>query len=94
MVAPNSKLIRVTTDGKRANTGLIRGLWKLMKNWLHRDLLTFWCSVHRSDLSFKSIEGGVSELRLAIFFSTSKKTTKLLHHFQPKANHFPAHYEV
>ena len=81
MVAPTFKLIGVTTNGESANTGLTRELWKLMNNWLHNDLLALWCSVHKSDLAFKSTVGGVSELRiwiknanyLATFFRNSKK---------------------
>ena len=50
------KLVGVTTDGESANTGKKGGLWKLLKDYVGRDILTAWCVCHRSDLALESLQ--------------------------------------
>jgi hypothetical protein len=80
------KLMGITTDGESANTGKNNGLWKLLSDQLKRDILTFWCCAHRSDLASEAIIAAVPELNiwkantvgLSTSFRTSKNKTKLL----------------
>jgi hypothetical protein len=81
------KLVGVTTDGENANTGKNAGLWKLLQDYIGRDILTIWCVCHRSDLALESVQAEVPELTIwmsnvlavATFFRTSPRRTKLLH---------------
>ena len=81
------KLVGITTDGENANTGKNAGLWKLLQNYLGRDILTVWCVCHRSDLALESVQAEVPELSIwmtnvlavSTFFRTSARRTKLLH---------------
>jgi hypothetical protein len=50
-----NKLIGITTDGESANTGKTGGLWKLLSDECKRQILTFWCCAHRSDLAAEAI---------------------------------------
>lgn len=96
------KLMGITTDGESANTGKKAGLWKLLSDQLQREILTFWCCAHRSDLAAEAIIAAVPELTiwkanllaLATSFRTSKNKTKLLHTYLPQAKQFPRHHEV
>lgn len=56
------KLMGITTDGESANTGKNAGLWKLLSDQCGRQVLTFWCCAHRSDLAAESIISTVPEL--------------------------------
>ncbi len=81
------KLVGVTTDGENANSGRNAGLWKLLQDYIGRDILTVWCVCHRSDLALESVQAEVPELTIwmsnvlavATFFRTSPRRTKLLH---------------
>ena len=59
-----SKLVGVTTDGESANTGRRNGFWKLLRTYLDRDIFSFWCVAHRSDLAVEDMEHAVPELHL------------------------------
>lgn len=58
------KLVGITTDGKNANTGKNGGLWKCLKDYTGKELLTAWCICHRSDLALESLQSAVPELSL------------------------------
>lgn len=96
------KLVGVTTDGEAANTGKKKGLWKLLKDHIGRDILTVWCVCHRSDLALESVQSQVPELALWMtnilavtsFFRSSPRRTKLLHRENDKCLTFPKHFEV
>ena len=96
------KLMGITTDGESANTGKKNGLWKLLSDQLQREILTFWCCAHRSDLASEAITDSVPELNIwkanlvgvSTSFRTSKNKTKLLHAKCPDAKQFPRHHEV
>ncbi|CAB4034784.1 E3 SUMO- ligase KIAA1586-like isoform X3 [Paramuricea clavata] len=85
------KLVGVTTDGENANTEKNAGLWKLLQDYIGRDILTIWCVCHRSDLALESVQAEVPELTIwmsnvlavATFFRTSPRRTKLLHKVVP-----------
>ena len=59
-----SKLVGVTTDGESANIGRRNGFWKLLRTYLDRDIFSFWCVAHRSDLTVEVMEHAVPELQL------------------------------
>ena len=40
------------------------GLWKLLRSHIGRDVLTAWCTCHRSDLALESVQAEVSELSI------------------------------
>eukprot|EP00795_Rhopilema_esculentum_P009534 gene9534-biopygen10963 len=96
------KLVGVTTDGEKANTGKNAGLWTLLKQHIGRDILTAWCVCHRSDLALESVQSEVPELHLwmadvlalSTFFHSSPRRTKLLHKENDQALTFPKHFEV
>ena len=96
------KLVGVTTDGEKANTGKNAGLWTLLKQHIGRDILTAWCVCHRSDLALESVQSEVPELHLwmadvlalSTFFHSSPRRTKLLHKENDQALAFPKHFEV
>lgn len=97
-------LASITTDGESANSGPDEGLWKLLEDELGRNILTMWCTCHRSDLALEEMELKVSELTLwkmnviacATYFRTSKCRTKLLHEFGKDIEilAFPGHNEI
>lgn len=97
-----SKLVGITTDGESANTGRTGGLWKLLSEKLGRELMTFWCCAHRSDLAIEQVIHTVPELKLwktnlisvASYFRTSKNRLKKLHEIFPSAKQFPRYHEV
>ncbi|CAB3977527.1 E3 SUMO- ligase KIAA1586-like isoform X2, partial [Paramuricea clavata] len=97
-----AKLVGVTTDGENANTGKNAGLWKLLQDYIGRDILTIWCVCHRSDLALESVQAEVPELTIwmsnvlavATFFRTSPRRTKLLHKVEEKCLSFPKHFDV
>ena len=80
-----SKLVGVTTDGESANIGRRNGFWKLLRTYLDRDIFSFWCVAHRSDLTVEVMEHAVPELQLwkanvlgvASYFRT-RKNEKLI----------------
>lgn len=96
------KLMGITTDGESANTGRKAGLWKLLSDQCHREILTMWCCAHRSDLAAESIISTVPELKiwkasllaLATSFRTSKNKTKMLISEYKDAKQFPRHHDV
>jgi hypothetical protein len=45
----HDKIAGITTDCKSANTGIHSGLWKLLQDELQRNIITVWCTCHRSD---------------------------------------------
>jgi len=98
----SNKLVGITTDGESANTGKNAGLWKLLSDQCDREILTFWCCAHRSDLAAESVIQTVPELKIwkanllavATYFRTSKNKTKLLSAVLPNAKKFPRHHEV
>ncbi len=107
MAIPASKLAGITTDGEAANTERNAGLWKLHRDYLGRDIVTVWCTCHRTDLAVESIEASVPELVLwkanlksvATFFRLSKRRTKLLEKYANEdatssARSFPCFLEV
>ena len=95
------KLVGVTTDGEKANTGKNAGLWTLLKQHIGRDILTAWCVCHRSDLPLESVQSEVPELHiwmadvlaLSTFFRSSPRRTKL-HKEHDQVLAFPTHFEV
>lgn len=100
------KIVSVTTDGEKANTGRLGGLWKLLEEDLNRKILTIWCNCHRSDLALEDLINSVPELHIwktnvlecATYFRTSKNRTKDLHNFAGligiKSLEFPQHHEI
>lgn len=100
------KLVSVTTDGEKANTGRYGGLWKLLEEELNVKILTIWCYCHRSDLAMEDLIDLVPELRIwkanvlecSSFFRNSKCHTRDLHDFASsigiKSLEFPCHHEV
>jgi len=96
------KLVGITTDGENANTGKNGGLWKLLKDYTGKELLTAWCICHRSDLALESVQSEVPELSLWMtnvlavskFFRQSPRRVKYLHKEDPKCLTFPKHFEV
>lgn len=100
------KLVSVTTDGEKANTGRNRGLWKLLEDALNRKILTIWCFCHRSDLAMEDLFKLVPELRIwksnvlacLTFFRTSKCRTKELKEFAKligiQSLEFPSHHDI
>ena len=97
-----SKRVGVTTDGESANTGRRNGFWKLLRTYLDRDIFSFWCVAHRSDLAVEDMEHAVSELQLwkenvlgvASYFSTSKNHKATLLTLFPDSLEFPAYFKV
>ena len=100
--ANRDKLSGITTDGEAASTGKKSGLWRLLIDQFERELLTFWCCAHRSDLAVESIIVSVPELKiwkvnvvgLATYFRTSSKRTKSLRNFCADSRQFPRHHEI
>ena len=92
------KLVGITTDGENANTGKNGGLWKLLKDYTGKELLTAWCICHRSDLALESVQSEVPELSLWMtnvlavskFFRQSPRRVRYLHKEDPKCLTFPA----
>lgn len=96
------KAVGLITDDEAAKSVRHQGLWTRMRALLDRDILTFWCICHRSDLALESVEHSVSELRhwkadiLAVTrcFRTRKSRSKLLLSHLEQMHHFPEHFEV
>eukprot|EP00795_Rhopilema_esculentum_P012123 gene12123-biopygen2276 len=92
----------ITTDGEAANIGCNSGLWKRLSDQCNRNILTFWCCAHRSDLAVESIIQTVPELKIwkssltgvAKYFRTSIENTKMLKQVKQDAKQFPRHHEV
>ena len=58
------KISGIATDGEAANTGHRGGLWAKLNQQCDLNLMTYWCSCHRSALAFKSIIATTPELSI------------------------------
>eukprot|EP00795_Rhopilema_esculentum_P007132 gene7132-biopygen8533 len=100
--ANEDKLVGITTDGEAANTGRNAGLWKLLGDQLERNIFTFWCCAHRSDLATEAIINSVPELKIwkssligvATYFRTSTSKKKMLEKAAIEMKQFPRHHDV
>ena len=100
--ANEDKLVRITTDGEAANTGRNAGLWKLLGDQLERNIYTFWCCAHRSDIATDAIINSVPELKIlkssligvATYFLTSTSKKKMLEKAAIEMEQFPRHHDV
>lgn len=61
--AAQSSMVGLSTDGENANTGRHSGLWMKTEQLLGREILTFWCMAHRSDLCLGYLESSVAEFQ-------------------------------
>lgn len=85
------------------NTGCQNGLWQLLREQLGKDILTFWCSAHRSDLAIEAVAGTFPELAVwksnlldFISFFRTPRITKLLHkemEGRENVKQFPLHHD-
>ena len=100
-------LSSIATDGESLNTGDRNSLWKTLdderKIFSLPPLVKVWCAVHRSNLCWKDVTKGVTELQaliadaktLAKFYHVSGANTHELKDISnDKAVRFPTFYEV
>ena len=104
----------IVTDGTNMNSGERGGLWTLLEELRQQNvserhlipLLKVWCSVHRSQLAWKSITETVSELKILIqdlkgfstYFHTSGVRTRELKQIGDEhkltVKRFPEHFQI